>query len=49
MSVHGLKLTIIMDAFTLNYDLCQLVKNMKACIIGAWGRPGFYFPALSGS
>lgn len=35
MSAHGLKLTIVMNAFTLNYDLRQLEHNMKACVIGA--------------
>lgn len=38
MSAHGLKLTIVMNAFTLNYDLRQLEHNMKACVIGAAGK-----------
>lgn len=45
MSVLELKLTIVMDAFIFNYDLCQPV-NMRAHIIGDWGRSVFYFPSL---
>lgn len=42
MSVLELKMTIVMDAFIFNYDLCQPV-NMRVCIIGDWEWSVFLF------
>lgn len=34
MSALELNMTIVMDAFILNYDFCQTVKTMRANVIG---------------